>query len=130
KLNPYWLLWLSGCWAARCCAPPPCLVDGVASGSHLIRGLLIRVDMFGARIYCVRQSKRFFNFHYRRRFCTSTTQNNKQLSSNNSSNGDKNGGRISGIRDLEGYRDLDNLDFMKAAKILFSTPPKTKKFGR
>ncbi|KAL3609390.1 hypothetical protein D5086_000410 [Populus alba] len=27
------------------------------------------------------------------------------------------------------YRQLDNLDFMKAAKILFTDPPKKKKFG-
>ncbi|MFS7907233.1 hypothetical protein Hanom_Chr01g00068871 [Helianthus anomalus] len=27
------------------------------------------------------------------------------------------------------YRDLEKLDFMTAAKILFTTPPKQKKFG-
>lgn len=29
----------------------------------------------------------------------------------------------------EAYRQLENLDFKSAAKILFTTPPKTKKFG-
>ncbi|KAI7731390.1 hypothetical protein M8C21_011501 [Ambrosia artemisiifolia] len=29
----------------------------------------------------------------------------------------------------DSYRDLDKLDFMTAAKILFTTPPKNKKFG-
>lgn len=29
----------------------------------------------------------------------------------------------------DSYRDLDKLDFMTAAKILFTTPPKQKKFG-
>lgn len=29
----------------------------------------------------------------------------------------------------DAYRQLQNLDFMTAAKILFTTPPKRKKFG-
>ena len=33
------------------------------------------------------------------------------------------------VRDYEAYRQLDKLDFMTAAKILFTTPPKKKKFG-
>ncbi|XP_056692297.1 uncharacterized protein [Spinacia oleracea] len=38
-------------------------------------------------------------------------------------------GRATNLRDMEGYRDLDNLNFMKAAKILFSAPAKKKTFG-
>lgn len=42
----------------------------------------------------------------------------------------KNGERTDGpLTHHDSYRDLDKLDFMTAAKILFTTPPKQKKFG-
>ncbi|GAB4833574.1 hypothetical protein Ancab_031817 [Ancistrocladus abbreviatus] len=72
----------------------------------------------------VRLSKCFQNFQQRRPFCKTTNANSeKQLTAKSS------GSNSADIRDLEGYRDLDKLDFMKAAKILFTTPPKKKKFG-
>ncbi|KAF8393071.1 hypothetical protein HHK36_021312 [Tetracentron sinense] len=33
------------------------------------------------------------------------------------------------VRDIDAYRQLEKLDFMTAAKILFTTPPKKKQFG-
>lgn len=58
--------------------------------------------------------------------CTSSTNNN-----NNNSNIKKSveGGKEASIRDFDVYRQVDNLDFMTAAKILFTTPLKKKKFG-
>ncbi|KAL5574487.1 hypothetical protein UlMin_016186 [Ulmus minor] len=44
-----------------------------------------------------------------------------------SGNGDKAGSSLTKYD--ESYRQLDNLDFMTAAKMLFSEPPKKKKFG-
>ncbi|KAI3729131.1 hypothetical protein L6452_17781 [Arctium lappa] len=42
----------------------------------------------------------------------------------------KNGEKADGsLTHHDSYRDLDKLDFMTAAKILFTTPPKQKKFG-
>ncbi|KAJ9549118.1 hypothetical protein OSB04_021661 [Centaurea solstitialis] len=42
----------------------------------------------------------------------------------------KNGEKTDGaLTHHDSYRDLDKLDFMTAAKILFTTPPKQKKFG-
>lgn len=39
-------------------------------------------------------------------------------------------GDVSGVMSREeAYRQIHNLDFMKAAKILFTTPPKRKQFG-
>ncbi|KAH9621259.1 hypothetical protein KSS87_004370 [Heliosperma pusillum] len=84
--------------------------------------------MFGGRISLVRYSKRFMNLRHCRNFCNNNK--NPQNLHTNSINGGINNAKISEKRDLEAYRDLDKLDFMKAAKILFSsTPPKTKKFG-
>ncbi|XP_021859615.2 uncharacterized protein [Spinacia oleracea] len=87
--------------------------------------------MFGGRSSWIRHSTRFFNvLHKTPRFCNSTTQNNnnsqhtRRFSSNDNMNG-----RATNLRDMEGYRDLDNLNFMKAAKILFSAPAKKKTFG-
>lgn len=87
--------------------------------------------MFGARSSWVRVSKHLRNIQ-RKHFCSPTSPNKQELhhSSNGSANSHgNNNGRVNNIRDLEAYRDLDKLDFMKAAKILFSTPPKKKKFG-
>ncbi|KAL8138706.1 hypothetical protein V2J09_004707 [Rumex salicifolius] len=71
--------------------------------------------------------RRFRDLQHRP-FCdsTSSAEKGKRLTSNSSN------GKVSGngdIRDLDVYRDLDKLDFMKAAKILFTHPPKKKKFG-
>ncbi|XP_042754061.1 uncharacterized protein LOC122195881, partial [Lactuca sativa] len=54
---------------------------------------------------------------------------NKQLhiEANNNGEGEK---KMDGsLTHHDSYRDLDKLDFMSAAKILFTTPPKHKKFG-
>lgn len=56
--------------------------------------------------------------------CTSTTNNNS-----NTKNKSVEGGKEASIRDFDVYRQVDNLDFMTAAKILFTTPLKKKKFG-
>lgn len=81
--------------------------------------------MFSRRSSWLRHSIRLFNFNQhatttggRKRFCNSPAQNNNFKNNANST-----------LRDLEGYRDLDNLNFIKAAKILFSAPPQKKKFG-
>ncbi|KVI06059.1 hypothetical protein Ccrd_015583 [Cynara cardunculus var. scolymus] len=51
--------------------------------------------------------------------------NNKPTTESN-----KNGENTYGsLTHHDSYRDLDKLDFMTAAKILFTTPPKQKKFG-
>nr|XP_043617257.1 uncharacterized protein LOC122589078 [Erigeron canadensis] len=57
-----------------------------------------------------------------RRFST----NNQEPNDNNNN---KNGESAGGLTHHDSYRDLKNLDFMTAAKILFTTPPKEKKFG-
>ncbi|PIN18666.1 hypothetical protein CDL12_08654 [Handroanthus impetiginosus] len=56
-----------------------------------------------------------------------TTINNSTSSSSSSNDGSSSSPSLSNYN--EQYRALDNLDFMKAAKILFSDPPKKKKFG-
>lgn len=68
-----------------------------------------------ARIKLTLQSKQF---------CSSTTKPNNN---NNKSISEKTDSKVSKYE--EANRQLDNLDFMKAAKILFSDPPKKKKFG-
>ncbi|XP_073263910.1 uncharacterized protein [Populus alba] len=68
-----------------------------------------------ARIKLTLQSKQF---------CSSTTKPNNN---NNKSISEKTDSKVSKYE--EASRQLDNLDFMKAAKILFSDPPKKKKFG-
>ncbi|XP_011020634.1 PREDICTED: uncharacterized protein LOC105122939 [Populus euphratica] len=68
-----------------------------------------------ARIKLTLQSKQF---------CSSTTKPNNNKSKSIS---EKTDSKVSKYE--EANRQLDNLDFMKAAKILFSDPPKKKKFG-
>ncbi|KAK9690482.1 hypothetical protein RND81_09G130800 [Saponaria officinalis] len=89
--------------------------------------------MFGAKSSLFRYSKRFLNLHHRRSFCNnSTSLNNNNKNPQNLQSYSINGGidsKFNDRRDLDAYRDLDKLDFMKAAKILFSSPPKKKKFG-
>ncbi|XP_043699448.1 uncharacterized protein LOC122650186 [Telopea speciosissima] len=57
----------------------------------------------------------------------------RPLCSNNSivskGNNNENSNKDDAIRDDDVYRQLEKLDFMTAAKILFTTPPKKKKFG-
>eukprot|EP00258_Populus_trichocarpa_P000818 XP_002299267.2 stress response protein NST1 isoform X2 [Populus trichocarpa] len=67
-----------------------------------------------ARIKLTPQSKQFCNRS------TKPNNNNKSISEKTESN-------VSKSDDV--YRQLDNLDFMKAAKFLFTDPPKKKKFG-
>lgn len=58
-----------------------------------------------------------------KQFCKSSTKpnnNKKNISEKTESNGSKSD---------DAYRQLDNLDFMKAARILFTDPQKKKKFG-
>lgn len=60
----------------------------------------------------------------------SLCSNNKPPSNNNI--GKKNDvvdASSSSLTPYDTYKELDNLNFMKAAKILFSDPPKKKKFG-
>lgn len=84
--------------------------------------------MFRGRSSWVYFSRHFRNLQ-RRRFCNNPNSLNKQPHISNGISNSNDGRRENGIRDLEAYRDLDKLDFMKAAKILFSDPPKKKKFG-
>lgn len=68
----------------------------------------------------VRVSERLRLVHHKP-FCTknkppTTTNNNDQDAATS-------------VRNLDAYRQLDKLDFMTAAKILFTEPPKKKKFG-
>ncbi|KAM0033352.1 hypothetical protein Hdeb2414_s0016g00485211 [Helianthus debilis subsp. tardiflorus] len=63
---------------------------------------------------------------------TSARFRSKCLSTNNSKHiiePNKNGESSNSLTHHDSYRDLDKLDFMTAAKILFTTPPKKKKFG-
>ncbi|XP_015887790.3 uncharacterized protein LOC107422803 [Ziziphus jujuba] len=71
--------------------------------------------MFSSRVKWVPLAKQFKVIETRRPFCSKPTNSNKPKSS--LSNYD------------EAYRQLDKLDFMTAAKILFTGPPKEKKFG-
>ncbi|KAI3785981.1 hypothetical protein L1987_45107 [Smallanthus sonchifolius] len=56
---------------------------------------------------------------------------NKHFSTNNNPiiEPNINGEKTNKLTHHDSYRDLDKLDFMSAAKILFTTPPKKKKFG-
>lgn len=60
-----------------------------------------------------------------KQFCNRSTKPNNN--NNNKSISEKTESNVSKSDDV--YRQLDNLDFMKAAKILFTDPPKKKKFG-
>ncbi|KAL9238557.1 hypothetical protein vseg_012959 [Gypsophila vaccaria] len=85
--------------------------------------------MFGGRSSLFCYSKRFINLHYTKRFCNNSTSLNPNKNPLNLHNHGANGAANDGRRDLDAYRDLDKLDFMKAARILFSSPAKKKKFG-
>ncbi|KAL6563164.1 hypothetical protein OROHE_005751 [Orobanche hederae] len=61
-----------------------------------------------------------------RPFCSST-RNNKPTAVDDSNGSSSDRSSLGGYN--EQYKALDNLDFIKAAKILFSDPPKKKIFG-
>ncbi|KAF3450954.1 hypothetical protein FNV43_RR07043 [Rhamnella rubrinervis] len=75
--------------------------------------------MFRSRVTWILMSKkRFKAVEIKRSFCSNpTTTSNTDKAESSLSNYDK------------AYRQLDKLDFMTAAKILFNGPPKKKKFG-
>lgn len=64
-----------------------------------------------------------------RSYCSSGGKNGDKsnISVASSNNGEKAESSISTYN--EAYKQLDKLDFMTAAKILFTGPPKKKKFG-
>ncbi|KAI4318193.1 hypothetical protein L6164_025991 [Bauhinia variegata] len=82
---------------------------------------LVRKPMFRARVNLVR-----FDLVRTRSFC-SNSMNGKidTTKSNGHSDYTESNVSIHGER----YRQLENMDFMTAAKILFTDPPKKKKFG-
>ncbi|THG07979.1 hypothetical protein TEA_020050 [Camellia sinensis var. sinensis] len=83
--------------------------------------------LVGARDCWSGISKRF-RLLQRTPFSTNTKPTIPSNNNNNNNNGsDKIDGSLTNYD--ETYRHLDKLDFMTAAKILFTTPPKKKKFG-
>ncbi|KAG8379739.1 hypothetical protein BUALT_Bualt07G0120700 [Buddleja alternifolia] len=74
----------------------------------------------------IRVSNRF-RLSPTRPFCSSSSHNNKPTTINNSNSNGSSSSSLS--RYDEQYRALSNLDFMTAAKILFTDPPKKKQFG-
>ncbi|XP_075107619.1 uncharacterized protein LOC107787668 isoform X1 [Nicotiana tabacum] len=87
--------------------------------------------MFRGRSILVRLSRRS-TLLQRRKFCG----NNKPITLGNNNNG----GKVSSnsaeevnnsvsLSRRDAYKQLENLDFMTAAKMLFTDPPKKKKFG-
>ncbi|KAJ6944196.1 hypothetical protein NC652_009570 [Populus alba x Populus x berolinensis] len=91
---------------------PPNIAE---SHDVLDKKTMFRARQTLARIKLTLQSKQF---------CSSITKPNNN---NNKSISEKTDSKVSKYE--EANRQLDNLDFMKAAKILFSDPPKKKKFG-
>ncbi|KAL7152579.1 hypothetical protein ABFS83_04G107300 [Erythranthe nasuta] len=72
------------------------------------------------------QSSNRLNLYPKRPFCSST-QNKKPTAITSSNNGSSSSPSISNYS--EQYKALENLDFMTAAKILFSGTPNKKEFG-
>lgn len=65
-----------------------------------------------------------------RPYCTTANNNTTRPTSNNNSNVSDNKVAESNLGNYdEAYKQLDKLDFSTAAKILFTDPPKKKKFG-
>ena len=75
---------------------------------------MFRAKQTVARIKLAPRSKQF------RKSSTKPINNKKSISEKTESSGSKSD---------EAYRQLDNLDFMKAARILFNGPQKKMKFG-
>lgn len=85
--------------------------------------------MLGARSSWRRCTKRF-SLSQRRPICKSSIGSGAGGDPQPSAGGG--GGKkdaVAQLKGMEAYRDLDKLDFMKAARILFSDPPKKKRFG-
>lgn len=84
----------------------------------------------GKRIWNRIGSSNPFRLYRNRTFCSST-HNNKPTAINTTTTTTNNGSPPSPSLSnySEQYKALSNLDFMTAAKILFSDPPKQKKFG-
>ncbi|KAM7518770.1 hypothetical protein LguiB_017732 [Lonicera macranthoides] len=80
--------------------------------------------IFGGREVLVRLSNHRFRFIRRKPF-SSNANKPSITNSNNAAAADGDGS----LSKYDAYRDLDKLDFMTAAKILFTNPPKQKKFG-
>ncbi|KAE8704531.1 deSI-like protein [Hibiscus syriacus] len=81
--------------------------------------------MFRTRSACAR-----FSIHFKTRpFCSTIKDSKNRNNKNNNSDivDSKIESNLSTFN--ESYRQLDNLNFMTAAKILFTQPPKKKKFG-
>ncbi|CAK9151658.1 unnamed protein product [Ilex paraguariensis] len=76
----------------------------------------------------VRISKRFRRVP-NRPFSTTNSKKPSTTHKNNGSDKVDDGSSSSSLSKYEAYKDLDNLNFMTAAKILFSEPAKKKKFG-
>ncbi|PPR98086.1 hypothetical protein GOBAR_AA22574 [Gossypium barbadense] len=79
--------------------------------------------MFRARSICARLSTHFKT----RPFCSSIKDGKNKKKNNIDIVDGKIESNVSTVN--ESYRQLDNLDFLTAAKILFTHPPKKKKFG-
>ncbi|GER56298.1 K-box region and MADS-box transcription factor family protein [Striga asiatica] len=82
----------------------------------------------------MRKNLKFFNpSRFRpyliRPFCSSAHNGKPAATAVNNSNGSSSGNGSSLASYSDQYKALQNLDFMTAAKILFSEPPKKKKFG-
>ncbi|XVF24686.1 hypothetical protein REPUB_Repub13aG0148600 [Reevesia pubescens] len=82
--------------------------------------------MFRAKNACARFSTHY-NLLRTRPLCSTIKDSNNNKNSNKDNVDGKIGSNVSTYN--ESYRQVDNLDFMTAAKILFTHPPKKKKFG-
>lgn len=82
--------------------------------------------MNGARGGWAEISNRFRLLH-KKPFCTNNKPTTPSKNNNIKGGSEEVDGSLSTYD--ETYRQLDKLDFMTAAKILFTTPPKKKKFG-
>ncbi|KAE8690438.1 deSI-like protein [Hibiscus syriacus] len=78
-------------------------------------------------MFRARNASALFSIHFKTRSFCSTIKDSK----NKNNNSDIVDGKIESNLSTftESYRQLDNLNFMTAAKILFTQPPKKKKFG-
>ncbi|KAM7514766.1 hypothetical protein LguiA_004349 [Lonicera macranthoides] len=81
--------------------------------------------IFGGRVVLVRLSNHRFRFIQRKPFSSNGNKPATPNSNNAAAAADGDGS----LSKYDAYRDLDKLDFMTAAKILFTNPPKQKKFG-
>ncbi|KAK6915647.1 hypothetical protein RJ641_020764 [Dillenia turbinata] len=82
--------------------------------------------LFGTNKYCFYKLSNLSRVQHKS-FCSTTTKNNHGKC-NNSDKALNNDTDNKPMDKMDAYRQLENLDFMTAAKILFTSPPK-KKFG-